>query len=174
MIVLGVDPDLNGGLAVVDTDSREILDVIRMPVKAPPTGGRRALHASEAWAFINKARSHHKATWVALESAIVKPQIGKGGGEAMTGSVGRIHQTYGGLLALNHVVFGRPAVITAWPSAWKRAMGLGSDKKESLELASSLYPSHAKLFSKVKNAGLSEAALLAEWARVQLTTGWKK
>lgn len=174
MIILGIDPDLSGALAVIDTARHEILMLHRMPIWEPPTGGHRGLDVREAWTLIQEAKSTHKAAAVALEAAIVKPQAGKNGGQAMMGSVGRTHQTYGALRALCELTFGRPGVVHAWPSSWKRDMGLSSDKAESRIMACNAYPNHHKVFSKVKNTGMAEAVLLGEWGGRTLTTGWKK
>jgi len=170
MILLGIDPDLKGGLATIDMGARKILSLHRMPVYEPPVKGKGAkrLDTLTAWACIQQAKHTHGAIAAVLEAAIVKPQIGKGGRQAMMGSVGRIHQTYGALLAMCEITFGRAGVIKAWPSAWKKEMKLTADKSDSRVLACSLYPAHAQLLDKVKNEGMAEAVLLTEWGKVRV------
>ncbi|HMK87259.1 MAG TPA: hypothetical protein VK437_14960 [Steroidobacteraceae bacterium] len=53
-------------------------------------------------------------------------------------------------------------VELATPAAWKRSLGLGSDKRASLDKARLLYPG-ADL-SLAKHDGRAEALLLAHWA----------
>lgn len=163
MILLGIDPDLNGGFATVDLGQNSIVTLHRMPIFEPPVKGKRAIDMPSAYQAIAAARGSG-ATYVILEAAVVKPQVGKNG-PVMMGGVDTVHQNYGGLKAICEVLFGRSRVIRAWPSTWKKETGLGSDKEESLRLAAALYPSHSALLAKKKNAGLAEAILLTEWGK---------
>lgn len=166
MIIVGIDPDLNGGIAVIDTWARAIIRLDRMPVFEPPVSGSRRVDAHEVYDLLKSARLEG-AEYVAIEAALVKPQK-SAGGDKMMGSVHTVHQNFGALRALCEVLFTRSRVLEAWPSSWKKQMGLTSDKALSLDLAAQFYPSHAALLSKQKNAGLAEAMLLVEWAMKKL------
>jgi len=161
MRVCGCDPDLNGGFAVIDTQTLEIVSLRLMPLFVPPVKGKRRIDAQGAFELLKEAR-RVGAEYVALEQAVVKPQISSKG-PAMMGSVHTVHQNYGMLRALCEIMFSRSRVIDAWPSTWKKDMGLTSDKNLSLEKAIALYPSHTSLFAKKKNVGLAESLLLARW-----------
>lgn len=167
MIIVGIDPDKNGCIAVVDVLDRSIKRIDSVPVWTHPVTGKRWLDAPLAYLMLEHARNIG-AEYVAVESAIVKPQF-SAKGPALMGSVGEIHQTYGALRALSEVAFTRSRTIVAWPSAWKKEMGLDKDKDKSLALATELYPSHSALLSKKKNAGIAEAILLCEWAKNKCT-----
>jgi crossover junction endodeoxyribonuclease RuvC len=49
------------------------------------------------------------------------------------------------------------------PQRWKSALRLSSDKGESRRLATQLWPQHADQWSRVKDDGRAEAALLAHY-----------
>lgn len=103
---------------------------------------------------------------------MVKPQKSSKG-EAMTGSVDLIHQNYGGLRAICELAFHRSRVVDAWPSVWKKDMGLTSEKALSRDIAVQLYPGHSALLSMTKNTGIAEAILLAEWGHGKLNLSAK-
>lgn len=167
MILVGIDPDLNGGIAVIDAETRDVLSITRMPVFEPPVEGKRRVDALAVHKTLIEAR-RLGAQFVILESAIVKPQVSSKG-PAMMGGVHTVHQNYGAIRALCEIMFGRGRVISAHPSSWKKTMGLSSDKHLSLDVAVQLYPGHAVLLSKQKNVGIAEAMLLIEWGKTRCT-----
>ncbi len=50
------------------------------------------------------------------------------------------------------------------PKRWKGALDLSSDKRQSVSMAASLYPSHKEFFRLMKDNDRAEAALLAYYA----------
>lgn len=158
MIIVGVDSDLNGGIACLDFSTREVHLAARMPVIDTE---KRRLDNQELHAIFKRA-SLAGADSIVIEASITKPQMGKNG-PTMTAGVDTTHQTFGGIRAAAEIVYGVPAVTVAWPSAWKKAMGLSKDKELSLDKAAELWPSHQALWRFKKNAGIAEAFLLAEW-----------
>lgn len=162
MILIGVDPDKSGGFATLHMGSNTIITLDRMPLWMHPVKNTPAMDFPAIHDLFLQARTNG-ADYVILESAIVRAQVSNKG-TAMMGSIGHIHQNYGGIRALAESVFGRNRVIYAWPSTWKKAMGLSSDKEQSLMLARELHTGHTSLLSKKKNVGLAEAILLTHWA----------
>lgn len=57
------------------------------------------------------------------------------------------------------------------PSTWKGALDLSSDKADSLEMARSLWPSHAEVFARKKDDGRAEACLLAAYGALYAPVG---
>ena len=51
------------------------------------------------------------------------------------------------------------------PATWKKRLGLRGDKDASRSLACQLFPKHSKHFSRKKDDGRAEAALIAYYAR---------
>ena len=54
---------------------------------------------------------------------------------------------------------------------WKRALGLDADKEKSRALALRLWPARSEFFSRKKDHGRAEAALLARYAADRLFNG---
>ena len=160
MRVLGVDPDMKGGLVLVDVAEMKIIDIARMPltVKRPPLNEPVRVNPELLWKSLLGVR-RLDAQYVILERALVRVQ----NGGQMTGGIDRTHQNFGAIWSLCELAFTPSRVIIANPSSWKKAMGLSSDKKQSNTMAAKLFPSHAKPFGMAKNTGLAEAALMAVW-----------
>ena len=59
-------------------------------------------------------------------------------------------------------------VLRVKPSVWKPALGLSSDKKKSLALAKKRFPRYSHHFSRAKDDGRAEAALIAHFASESL------
>jgi len=60
-------------------------------------------------------------------------------------------------------------IVRVKPAVWKSALGLTSNKKDSLTLARKLFPEQADLFKRAKDDGRAEAALLAHFGRKYLS-----
>ena len=164
--LVGIDPDLKGGIVMVAYPDREVMVAVSMPVtkKKPPLNEPVRVDPVRVWEHLQRCK-RDGAEAVILERALVMAQ----GNNKMMGSVDRVHQNFGMLWGLCELAFTPSRVIIANPSVWKKAMGLSSDKKLSRDKACALLPTHAKLFGMVKNTGLAEAMLLAEWGRTKVT-----
>lgn len=169
MKLLGIDPDLNGGIALVQHPERAILSARFMPIrgKKPPLNEPLRVDAESLYLLIIEYR-RLGAQYVVLERAVVRAQVGAKGKPAMQAGVDRTHQNFGAIRAICELAFTPSRVILAAPSVWKRAMGLDSDKAKSRHKAAELYPSHTQVFSAAKSAGLAEAVLLTEWGLSQV------
>lgn len=167
MKLLGVDPDMSGGLALVSHPDRNVLAIRRMPILSPrpPLMDPARIDPTGFSVLVDEARSLG-AEFVVLERAVVRPQKGKTG-PVMQQGIDRTHQNFGAIRAICELAFTPSRVMLASPSAWKKALGLSSDKAESRAMAIDFYPDHETLLKKVKNTGLAEALLLTEWGRDQ-------
>ena len=58
--------------------------------------------------------------------------------------------------------------IEVQPSKWKAALGLSKDKGASRDKAGQIFPDDAELFSRIKDDGRAEAALIAWWGMGQM------
>lgn len=170
MMLVGIDPDMKGGLALIRQPEREVVMLRRMPIlpAKPPVRRTDELDIEGLFGILNEMR-RAGGERVILEAATVRAQKGAGGADRMMGGVGRVFTNYGVVLSAASIVFGRKSIVDAHPSAWKRKMGLSSDKALSRERACNAYPDHVKLFGRVVNTGLAEAALLTEWGLGQCT-----
>lgn len=143
--VLGVDPGISGGLALLDVDLG-LLVVRDMPVVT--VGKSRLLSEGELTRIIGNWEP--TIAWVERVHSMPKQ------GVASTFSFGMNYGLVRGVLAGLRV---RTLLVT--PQEWKRLFRLGADKRESRVKAALLFPSNAGDFAKVKDDGRAEAALLA-------------
>ena len=148
-LTIGIDPGLSGALAVLsqsgDVEALADLPVIRDRSLAWIDGGELqrlllgALNGRPARAYIER----------------VSAMPGQGVASSFNFGVG-----FGSILS----------IVQAWPlpiefvtpAVWKRGLGLGSDKRASLDRARLLFPT-ADL-GLAKHEGRAEALLIAYWA----------
>jgi crossover junction endodeoxyribonuclease RuvC len=146
---IGVDIGVTGGIAVLSA-SGELIEVHEMPCLADGHAGRRAVNGPLLASIV--FASH--ATRAFVEHVSARPGEGAVGAFAFGRSRGVIE----GVLAAAGV---RCQFLT--PACWKRAVGLppGRDKDASRAAAIQRWPAHAELFSRKKDDGRAEAALIA-------------
>ncbi len=146
MIVLGFDPGINGGMALVSNgDSCES--------KLMPTMGEGAQRTIDVSSIARWLKSHH------IDFAVVEQVNGvpKWGFRNF-----RFGMTYGALLAtlqLEKVPF-----ETVRPTVWKKALRLSKSKEDARRRAIELFPRAASQFArKTVDDGRAEAALIAKY-----------
>jgi len=145
--VLGVDPGIHGGLALVDSAARQIIDSIELPVVGVRAKERIDALAIRSWVEM------HRPDHAVIERAQAMPKQGASSGFKYGRAVGAIEA----VIAL----CGVPLTIME-PTAWKKFHVLrGGDKEASRQRALQLFPAaHARLARK-KDHGRAEAALIA-------------
>jgi len=147
--VIGIDPGLSGGIAVLSPAGELVrlddLPVIRDGKLSWIDGGRLhsflidSLYGRPARAIVERVGAMPRQ---GISSAF---HFGMGFGSVLS------------ILQARHL-----SVELVTPATWKRAMGLSSDKRASLDKARLLYP--AAELHLAKHDGRAEALLLAHWA----------
>jgi hypothetical protein len=147
--IIGIDPGLTGAIAILspagDLERLADLPVIRDGKLSWIDGGRLqsllidALTGRPARAIVERVQAYPKQ---GISSAF---NFGVGFGSVLS------------ILQARHL-----SIELVTPSTWKKAMGLSSDKRASLDKARLLYPT-AELHL-AKHDGRAEALLLAHWA----------
>ena len=150
--ILGIDPGLSGGLVLLNKQTRELTTTPMLTLKRKD---KTVLAYTELAYFFNCYASliHHAY----IEQVSSRPR--QAGVLLMGMNVGIIH----GLMYAYDIPF---TVVS--PKDWKFHFALKRldesyrDKKnDSRALAAKLFPNHAKAFSRVKDDGVAEAALIA-------------
>jgi crossover junction endodeoxyribonuclease RuvC len=148
-MIIGIDIGVTGGFAILSA-SGELIEVHEMPCLADGHAGRRPVNGPLLASIV--FASH--ATRAFVEHVSARP------GEGAVGafSFGRARGVVEGVLAAAGV---RCQFLT--PACWKRAVGLppGRDKDASRGAAIQRWPAKAELFSRKKDDGRAEAALIA-------------
>jgi crossover junction endodeoxyribonuclease RuvC len=148
--VLGVDPGVRGGLALVeinDSAAPQLIDAIDIPVVGSGAKERVDVLAIRAWVAV------HKPDHALIERAQAMPKQGASSGFKYGRAVGALEA----VLACCEI----PMTIIE-PTAWKKFHQLrGGDKEAGRQRALQLFPAAHALLARKKDHGRGEAALIA-------------
>lgn len=152
MLVLGIDVGSKGAIAVIESDTGDLIEVYDMPTLQDGPSNRAAVNPPLLADIVFK--SHAKAAFVEMVNA--RP------GEAASGAFafGRCRGVIEGVLG----AAGIPSTQIT-PSSWKRAIGIPPGKDGTKDLARSeairRWPGKADLFARKRDDGRAESALIA-------------
>lgn len=154
--ILGIDPGLVGGWAVVDTDGA-LIAAGDIPVAG--SGAGTMVSAPLVAAIVNA----HGPDVACVESVHSMPRQGVASSFKFGRAVGVVEGVIGSIgLRVHHVT----------PQAWKKYFNLSSDKEQSRQRAINMWPEKASLFfSRKRDKDRAEAALIAEWYRAKVLGG---
>ena len=143
-LILGIDPGKNGGMAVLDADTNDIIDITSMPSTLTDISD-----------FVER---HQDVSCAVLETVHSMPGQG-------VASMFTFGQYYGYVQMA--VVAHKIRCIDVLPAKWQQALGLKAKKCESkAEHKNRLKGLAQKLFPKVKvTLKNADALLLAEYGR---------
>jgi hypothetical protein len=148
--VLGVDPGIHGGLAIVafnDGAAPQLIDAIDVPTVGSGAKERVNLLFIQGWLL------QHGPTSAFIERAQAMPRQGASSGFKYGRSVGSIEAAIT-LCAI-------PLEIVE-PSMWKRFFRLpGKDKEAARQRAIALFPAAHQFFARRKDHQRAEAVLIA-------------
>lgn len=154
--IIGIDPGFSGAIAVLE--GLKLVSVSDMPT-VPVRWGQKTRNEVDChglYAVLSEASDLAHGVVVVLEDVTSSPQMG-------ATSAFRFGQGYGAVQGVIAACGYRMELVR--PAKWKKAMGLSRDKAASRVQALRLWPDQADLFSRVKDEGRAEAALMAEWYR---------
>ena len=150
MKILGIDPGIHGGLAIVllnDGAAPQLIDAVDIPVVGTGAKERVDVLAMRNWI------ARHQPVHAYIERAQAMPKQGASSGFKYGRATGAIE----GALACCEI----PTTIVE-PSIWKRAHHLrGGDKESARQRALQLFPTAHALLARKRDHGRAEAALIA-------------
>lgn len=149
MIILGIDPGLNGAIAEYDTETGHVV-IHDMPTMEVTRNGRKKREVN--------AQLLSQVIASAYAKKAVVERVGAMPGQGVTSvfSFGRSIGIVEGILAAYDI----PTTIVV-PTVWQKAVSMRGGKDGSRERATQLFPAQANLFSRKKDDGRSDAALIA-------------
>jgi len=152
MRVIGIDPGLDGAVAIINGTGN--LVVIDMPTVTVERNGKskRQVSATELAQILDSHNSNNCHVFVEKVSAK------SGQGVTSVFSFGRSFGMIEGILA----AFKLPVTYVA-PATWVKAVGRGQGKDASRARAMELFPENQADFKRVKDDGRADAALIAYW-----------
>jgi crossover junction endodeoxyribonuclease RuvC len=149
-LVLGIDPGVRGGLALVEINdgaAPQLIDAIDIPVVGTGAKERVDVLAVRVWV------TAHRPDHAAIERAQAMPKQGASSGFKYGRAVGALEA----VLACCEI----PMTVIE-PSAWKKVHHLhGGDKEGGRQRALQLFPAAHALLARKKDHGRGEAALIA-------------
>lgn len=162
MIVVGIDPGKTGAIFLYDPSAglHEVASVPLLNIKV----GKKIKTQPDYCAWRNQWSS-----MLAASKHVCIEQVGAMPGQGVT-SMFSFGYSAGFVLGLVTFV-GRPYTFLT-PQRWKKIVGLsGSDGDQSRKRASQLIPEAAHFWTRKKDDGVAEAALIAYAGYHLLTTG---
>ena len=147
MLVLGIDPGSSGGLALVENNLNalpKIILALRMPTVT--IYGKKIIDTKK----IARELQDHPIEVTIIEKVHAMPKQG------VTSSF-QFGRNFGGIETLSYLYSNRVDYVA--PAIWKKSLGLGTSKKESLDLARLKF-GDSELWHLKSNDGIAEAALL--------------
>jgi len=149
--VLGIDPGLEGGCALlhVDLEFTTLVDAIDIPTRGEDA--KRRVDVLELASWI----SNMEPDVAFIERAGVMPKQGIASGFKYGRAVGALEAA---------VILAKIRLEVVEPAVWKRAFGLkGGDKEQARQALLRVLPSAERLVSRKRDHGRAEAALIAMW-----------
>ena len=147
MLVLGIDPGSSGGLALIRNSNNtlpQIILALRMPTVT--IYGKKIIDTKK----IATELESHPIDVSIIEKVHAMPRQG------VTSSF-QFGRNFGGIETLSYLFSKRVDYVA--PAIWKKSLGLGPSKKESLDLARLKF-GNSDLWNVKSNDGIAEAALL--------------
>jgi hypothetical protein len=151
-LILAIDPDAFGALALMDRESGELVEVIDMPqANVKPA---RLVDLRQLAGIIDQWSEKIGEAYV--EKAWARPRD-------PPSFAFRVGHNFGGVCGVVNAHFIRLHLAT--PQAWKKAIGVTSDKETSRQEASLRFPADCRRWALKKHHGRAEAVLLASYGR---------
>jgi crossover junction endodeoxyribonuclease RuvC len=150
MNVIGIDPGMEGALAVLDgrraNGTSEIIALYDLP-----TIGEGKQRRVDAVSLANLIRAHTPVAFAVVEQVASRP----GQGVSSTFKFGMSYGVIVGIIGTLEI-----PIRHASPSKWKKALGLNGEAEASRARAIETWPAHADLFARKKDHNRAEAALI--------------
>jgi crossover junction endodeoxyribonuclease RuvC len=153
MKIIGIDPGLSGGIAVLENN--KVLNIFDMPVMPEGKKNKRQLNSAQLVALIKENTDSNEDTSVVVEQVNAMP------GQGVT-SMFNFGQTFGAIKGVC-AALGLP-IFFVRPSKWKKHFELiNSSKDSSRTKVIEMYPSLSSQLSKKKDVNKSDAILIARF-----------
>ena len=153
MIVVGIDPGLNGAIAVLQ--DKKVLSITDMPVMADGKKNKRQLNNAQLAEILRKNSSEGD------EISIVVEQVNAMPGQGVT-SMFNFGQTFGAIKGVCAAL--QLPIFFVRPSKWKKYFELiNSSKDSSRTKAIEMYPNLSDQLAKKKDVNKSDAILIARF-----------
>lgn len=155
MKICGIDPGVSGAIAILDME-KGYLSVIDMPTHQIERNGKTKNEISAQ--LVARYLEDQKPDHVWIEKVGAMP----GQGVSSMFQFGRSVGTIEGIIAAL-----RLPISYVTPQKWQKASGMRAGKDGSRQRAQELFPAFAQHFTRMKDNGRSDAALIAWFGATQ-------
>ena len=153
MRIIGIDPGLSGGIAILDDN--KVIELFDMPVMPDGKKNKRQLNSALLVKLIKDNIKNLEDTVMVVEQVNAMP------GQGVT-SMFNFGQTFGAIKGIC-AALGLP-IFFVRPAKWKKHFELiNSSKDSSRTKAIEMYPSISEQLSKKKDVNKSDAILIARY-----------
>jgi|TARA_B110000211_G_scaffold231196_1_gene292346 crossover junction endodeoxyribonuclease RuvC len=153
MRIIGIDPGLSGGIAILD--DKKVIELFDMPVMPDGKKNKRQLNSALLVKLIKDNIKNLEDTAMVVEQVNAMP------GQGVT-SMFNFGQTFGAIKGIC-AALGLP-IFFVRPAKWKKHFELiNSSKDSSRTKAIEMYPSISEQLSKKKDVNKSDAILIARY-----------
>ena len=153
MRIIGIDPGLSGGIAILDNS--KVMELFDMPVMPDCKKNKRQLNSA---LLVKLIKDHIKNL---EDTVMVVEQVNAMPGQGVT-SMFNFGQTFGAIKGIC-AALGLP-IFFVRPAKWKKHFELiNSSKDSSRTKAIEMYPSISEQLSKKKDVNKSDAILIARY-----------
>ena len=153
MKIIGIDPGLSGGIAVLENN--QVLSIFDMPVMSEGKKNKRQLNSAQLVTLIKENIKSSEDVAVIVEQVNAMP------GQGVT-SMFNFGQTFGAIKGVCAAL--RLPIFFVRPSKWKKHFELiNSSKDSSRTKAIEMYPALSNQLAKKKDVNKSDAILIARF-----------
>ena len=153
MKIIGIDPGLSGGIAVLENN--KVKKIFDMPVMAEGKKNKRQLNSAQLVKLLRDNYSDQEEVSVVVEQVNAMP------GQGVT-SMFNFGQTFGAIKGIC-AALGLPIYFVR-PAKWKKHFDLiNSSKDASRTKTIEMYPSLSNELAKKKDVNKSDAILIAKY-----------
>ena len=151
MIIIGIDPGLNGAIAIIE--GKKVISLFDMPVMAEGKKNKRQLNSAQLVHILKSNIKNFENSVVVVEQVNAMP------GQGVT-SMFNFGQTFGAIKGVCAAL--GLSIYLVRPSKWKKHFELiNSSKDASRTKAIQIYPNLSNQLSKKKDVNKSDAILIA-------------
>ena len=153
MRIIGIDPGIQGALAILDNE--KVIDIVDLPVMSEGKKNKKQLNGAYLSDYLKKHILNIENTVVVVEQVNAMP------GQGVT-SMFNFGQTFGVIKGICAAL--KIPIYFVRPSKWKKHFDLiRSSKDASRTKVIEMYPSLSNLLSKKKDVNKSDAILIARF-----------
>ena len=147
MIIMGLDPGTNGGISVIESHQNKLPQIVlakKMPIVS--LYGKKVVDTKKLYESLH----NFKIDISIIEKVHAMPRQG------VTSSF-QFGRSFGSLETLAYLLSQRVDYVA--PVVWKKYLGVGASKKDSLDMARLKFGEN-EIWNKKTNDGIAEASLL--------------